>query len=625
MSRPPFDVGALRAHGLTLELTPRRLSGPLVPGRPPQRWFWFAIRVPALLLIAVVLIAPTLWTIRQAALARPLLVLACALAVVCAVISTLLTRERDRDRLRTPWRWIYDHRGRLLPVSLGGLAVAVALVVAEFDRDGLRAYLLTFGWVVFGELLVALALVIAWRSKNARWLWWPFIIPFGISAFVSGIAFRLIFEWLADRIHLGSVVEYRIWFLIMMGSAFLWTWLGVLICLCRAAIRGIDADQVRSARLYTDEHRAPSFDRATFGHLVVLLRPPLLLLGLVVGIAAARVFDVVLIAVPATMQVSVDSATVHWWNLATSSRFDSGEAAAYALPLAVLIGLVAWILQPDMRRYRRRWVEDRAPLPDSARTGWWPLALLAFVTVATLFPLGVLIRRALRQGNGFGWDAWRWAWGDDALWRSLETTAWVAVLATFVVVAAALPVAYWLAALATEGVKSGVALPLLVVLTVMPAQIYAGPIRSLMDTAGLSGTRIPLIFVHAAAGLPMAILILRGALLAPPDSPAADALHGLTSPATALRRILRTAGPALGAVVVLEIIQIWNDFFIGLLVTGASGSPWSLLLWGEARQFHENAAHLATGALVAAVVPVTLLLATWRRWLVPGLTGGVAR
>jgi alpha-glucoside transport system permease protein len=68
-----------------------------------------------------------------------------------------------------------------------------------------------------------------------------------------------------------------------------------------------------------------------------------------------------------------------------------------------------------------------------------------------------------------------------------------------------------------------------------------------------------------------------------------------------------------------------NDFFVGLQVSGADVSPWSLLLWGEARQLHENLAHLAAGALVSAVPPVVLLLVTWHRWLVPGLTGGVLR
>ncbi|WP_290054616.1 hypothetical protein, partial [Nocardia nova] len=115
------------------------------------------------------------------------------------------------------------------------------------------------------------------------------------------------------------------------------------------------------------------------------------------------------------------------------------------------------------------------------------------------------------------------------------------------------------------------------------------------------------------------------ALLAPSDGPAADALHGLAKPWAVLGRVVSTAWPAVGAVAVLELIQVWNDFFIGLMVSGADVSPWSLLLWGDARQFQENAAHLAAGALLSTIPPVLLLLTTWRRFLVPGLTGGIVR
>ncbi|MEV6769481.1 hypothetical protein AB0N05_12730 [Nocardia sp. NPDC051030] len=609
MTASRFDPHDLEANGLRLELTTRRLAGPLVPGRPPQRWFWFALRVPGLLLVAILLVAPVCWTIWQAWTVRPLLVFGCLLASGCAAVVKL--------RPGSP-------RVLVLVAGWAGLGIGLALIVLEvWDTDWVGGYLRTLAWVVFSAVLSGLALIIAWWGKDSRWLWWPLLVPFGISAFVSGIAFRLIFEWIADRMHLGGIVEYRIWFAAMLGSAFLWTWLGVLISLCRAAILAIDADSVRAASVYRDDPE-PNMWRH-LPRMIPLLRPTLLIFGLVVGVAAARVFDVVLVGVPATLQASADSATVHWWNLATGSSFDNPDASAYALVPAVLIGLLAWALQPDMRRYRRPWLEVRVPHRDSARTRFGPTVVLGTVTVLTFVPIGVLVWVTVRAHRGFDGEAWRWLWGDEALKRSLETTALVAALATIVVVAAAVPVAFRLAALATDRLESAVALPILVVMTVMPAQLYAGPIRAVMDSVGLSGTRIPLIFVHAAAGLPMAILVLRGALLAPPDSPAADALHGLTSSATAARRFIGVAGPALGAVAVLEFIQVWNDFFIGLLVSGAGGSPWSLLLWGEARQFHENAGHLAAGALLSAVVPVAILLLTFRPWLVPGLTGGRAR
>jgi alpha-glucoside transport system permease protein len=243
---------------------------------------------------------------------------------------------------------------------------------------------------------------------------------------------------------------------------------------------------------------------------------------------------------------------------------------------------------------------------------------IAVVSLFALVPILVLIAVCLNGPKGFGLSALTGMWNEESFRAAWQTTLLVAGLATIVVVAAALPVAHRLAA-GRQGVFSRMAV---VSLVVLPAQSYLGSLDAFIDTFNLSGTRIPLIFVHAAAGLPIAILILRGAMLAPPESPAEAALHGLASPGTVTRRLLASAGPAVVAVAVLEFIQVWNDFFIGLMMNGAGASPWSLLLWGEARQFNENAAELAAGSLLSAVLPVLLLLATWRRWLVPGLTGG---
>ncbi|WP_067537212.1 carbohydrate ABC transporter permease [Nocardia crassostreae] len=616
MTIPDFDPRVFETPDLRMELATRRLSGPLVAGHHPQRWFGWAVRIPAFVLIGVLLVAPVGWTVWLAVDARPVVAGGCGLAVLCGIADTVGGRTR---------RWL----------SMLGLLIVSAVVVAEFGAAGTWAYVRTLVWVLWGVFLVLLALLLAWVSRGPRWVWLPLVLPFGISAFASGIAFRLIFESIAGTGWVDSVGAYRWWFVVMLGSAFTWTWLGALTGVWRAAILGVEADPVQARTVHgTGGPRARGFARPLARGAVhqirmlhqvrKLLHPTLLMLGLIVGVAAARVFDVVLIAVPGPLQSSTESATVHRWYLAGTAGFGDGYAAAYALPLAVLIGLTAWLLQPDMRRYRRPGPETRTRERDSVRprASWLSRVLLVILLVPVLAPIDWLIWVALRQPRGFGAEGLRWVWNDAALWRSLETTLWVSTLATIVVVTAAVPIAFWLAELAPGQWISRIAVPLTVVLTVMPAQIYGGPIRTLMDLWGLSGSRIPLIFVHAA-GLPMAILILRGALLAPPESPAADALHGLARAATIWRRFLEMAGPAIGAVAVLEFIQVWNDFFIGLLIGGIGETPWSRLLWGEARQFHENANHLAAGALLSAILPVVILLCTWRRWVVPGITGGV--
>ncbi|MBL1076653.1 hypothetical protein JK358_19830 [Nocardia sp. 2] len=621
MSTPEFDPRVFETPDLRMELATRRLSGPLVSGHHPRRWFGWAVRIPALALIAVLLVVPAGWTVWLAVAARPLVVAGCGLAVLCGIADTVLGRTR---------RWL----------SVLGVVIVSAVVLTEFGATGAWAYVRTLGWVLWGVFLVLFALLLAWMTRGPRWVWLPLILPFGISAFVSGIAFRLIFEQIAELLRLDSVGEYRWLFTVLIASAFAWTWLGALTGVWRAAVIGLEADPVQARIVYGPDTVDPPGhgwirrrirllrNQIRMLHEVrKLLHPTLLMLGLIVGVAAARVFDVVLIAVPGPLQPAAESATVHWWYLTGRSGFGDGDAAAYALPLAVLVGLTAWLLQPDMRRYRRP--RPSAPSmrrdPVRDRPSWWSRLWLLIVMVPLLVPIGWLLVVALRQRGGFGVEGLRWVWSDAALWRSLETTLWVSALATAVVVTAAVPVAFWLAELAPGQWISRIAVPMTVILAVMPAQIYGGPIRLLMDTWGLSHSRVPLIFVHAAAGLPIAILILRAALLAPPESPAADALHGLARPATIRRRLREMAGPAIGAVAVLEFVQVWNDFFVGLLIGGVGESPWSRLLWGEARQFHENASHLAAGALLSAILPVLLLLGTWRRWVVPGITGGVRR
>jgi alpha-glucoside transport system permease protein len=158
---------------------------------------------------------------------------------------------------------------------------------------------------------------------------------------------------------------------------------------------------------------------------------------------------------------------------------------------------------------------------------------------------------------------------------------------------------------------------LLVVLAVAPVQMYAGPLGDVFSGLGLAGSRAPLALVHAAAGLPFATLVLRTAFLAAPPRSAGEQRPALD----AMWRRGRYR-PAVAAVVVLEFVLVWNDFIVGFLISGPGTTPLTLLLWGEARQFGTSAGTVAAAAVVAAVIPVGVLLATWRR-VVAGLTGGV--
>lgn len=591
------------APDLELEVAVRRPRGPLVTGRRPRRWVLNVLRLPGVALLVGVLVVPIALTVGAAFRVNP-------------------------------------------AVGLWGLPIGIDNFASVFSGDGLWAYGRTALWVVISIVLLALGLAIAHLTREIRWLWLPLVLPFGVAPLVAGVAFRLIFDPRAERgilarifqpLGVESVTGYQVSVWLLLVSAFTWTWLGFIVSLFRASLDSIDGDPVKYAYLHA---KVGPYKR--FRRLADLIRPVALLIGVTIVVAAARLFDIVLIAVPESLRYGVEPAGVHWWRLGTSGR-TTGEVAAFALPLAILIGVAAWALGLGMKHHRRGTGHPALPRQSDMETGrprrprfYVERVSAIAVTVVWLAPVAVLVATAVHSpesaraaawlsGQRLGFDSFIQVWHDADLGSALRATSWVAAIATVLVLVAAAPLAYLLASRRFGSRFSSTVVIILVVLAVMPVQMYIGPLSEFAAKQGLAGTRVPLILVHVAAGLPFAILALRGALQADENSPAADALYGLTSPMTTLRRIWERAGAALVAVAVLEFVLVWNDFIITFLLRGPGGGPLSQLLWGEARQFAVSSGTVAAGAAIWAAVPVILLLLTWRRFVVPGLTGGVLR
>lgn len=272
---------------------------------------------------------------------------------------------------------------------------------------------------------------------------------------------------------------------------------------------------------------------------------------------------------------------------------------------------------------------------------WWHVLLGVGVAAMWVFPVLVLVTTALQTPEDAGARGW-WTVGqsglslasfrqiiDGGLLNSLWSTLVVALGATSLLVVIAL-LATPALSLRVPDWAGRLVVAVLTMLAVAPVQMYAIPLRDAFTSLGVVGSRLPLIVVHVAAGLPLAVLILRAALLSShrlsSHRPALDdVLLGQTGPLTALRRLWDRAGAALVAVAVMEFVQVWNDFIVSLFISGPGSSPLTIVLWGEARQFATSAGTIAASAVLAALVPVVVLLLVWRRWMVPGLTGGLLR
>ncbi|WP_067657357.1 carbohydrate ABC transporter permease [Nocardia harenae] len=593
------------AHGVRLVLTTRPLRGAPVPGVPRLRRLTLLWAAPAAVLVTAGLIVPALVTVGFAVATTPAVPLWCAVAVAAVTGAAVSARL-----------WRHTH-WRLVPAvaTPGVVAWACYRVGRELSPAGARAYLFTGCMVLLAAVMVAVALTLAVWLRG-RWdMWLPLVAPCAVAALVSGVAFRLIFQRLADAFGLDSQLAVFWWFCLLPPVAFVWTWFGFATALLHDGVRAIDAAPARAA------HVDGGMWSVRLPRTLHQLRPVILVLATGIGVAAARMFDAVLIGVPWPLQEWNQGATVFWWRLASDPDSGVGPESVYAVPLAALVGVAAWLVQNETRG------RTAAAAPQIQRIRARPSLRRSLLATAVFlvcsFPISVLVAATFWGPYGFQLDAVTGLLRDRVLLGSLGSTGWVALASTALVVTAAVPAALRLAAADPDRAPTTITVSGLVVLAVLPVQTYLGPIAWVVEHGGLAGTRTPLILVHAAAGVPIAVLVLRAALLAAPEG--AAALHGLATQATAVRRVLRTAWPALGAVAVLQSVQVWNDFTIGFLLGGAGGSPWSLLLWGEARQFEENSARLAAGSLLSAAVPVLVLVLTWRRWLVPGLTGGAVR
>jgi alpha-glucoside transport system permease protein len=585
----------LQSNGLSLEVVGREVSGRPVPGKPRRPSGPYLLGLPALLLSCLLLI--------------PI-----GVTVVAA--------------FRTPSGFgfgnfaVMGDPGALRAVGNSLIWVAVA-----------------FGLVVVGFFLALLSYQLPGLTS---FLQPALVMPFAVSVLVSGATFRLIFDPAPERGTLTAVWTSLfgpspVWlgpglFWLVLVSAFGWTWLGYVVSLFRAGLDAIpdDVSRTLAAEGVTGWRRLLALE-------IPLLRPITGVVTLTLVIAAVRVFDLVLIVVPGPMQRSADVLGLNWWR-ATTTGDDPGRTAALGVVLFAIVAAVGVVGVRGLRR--RRWAMPVSVVPADPSLGrskpskrvrriGWTVGFA--VSLVWILPAVVLVATALHSPREAGLRGW-WslsglgfssfaAAANIGLFRALLSTVLIAGAATAVLLVIAVPTAYLVAWGGLPQWLGRVVTSVFVVLAVTPVQMYAAPLRDAIGTAGLAGSRIALALVHAAAGLPFAVLLLRSAFASAPPALVSEALQGPARQSAVLATVQRTYRPALVAVAVLEFALVWNDFIVGFLISGPGTTPLSLVLWGEARQFSASAGTVAAAGVVASVVPVVLLLSFWRT-VVRGLTLG---
>ena len=161
---------------------------------------------------------------------------------------------------------------------------------------------------------------------------------------------------------------------------------------------------------------------------------------------------------------------------------------------------------------------------------------------------------------------------------------------------------------------------------VLPARLAIIPLFLLMRSLGLIDTRLSLVLVYTAAGLPFSIFLLTTFCRAIPreieESARMDGARPFQIYWYIMLPLLR---PALATVGIFNFVSIWNDFFFPLIFIQSDSK--STIPLGVSTFFGEYSVRwdLLFAGLNIAIIPIVILFIFASRQFMQGLTQGAIK
>jgi ABC-type glycerol-3-phosphate transport system permease component len=165
----------------------------------------------------------------------------------------------------------------------------------------------------------------------------------------------------------------------------------------------------------------------------------------------------------------------------------------------------------------------------------------------------------------------------------------------------------------------------------IPAQLAIVPLFFELRSAGLLNSRLGLVLVYTANGLPFAIFILAGFFRSLPRSLyEAAVVDGCGEFSAFWRVLLPLARPGLVTVAIFQFIGIWKEYFYAfMLVNGdTAGSartlPLGLANLSIAAEYRTEYGMLFAG-IILVTLPILLVYVALQRQIVSGIAAGALK
>ncbi len=260
--------------------------------------------------------------------------------------------------------------------------------------------------------------------------------------------------------------------------------------------------------------------------------------------------------------------------------------------------------------------------------------LLWVYALAALAPLVIMALGSLRseqdlatQPIGFpvhpAFENYAKAWADGGFSsyfiNSITVTVGSVVLGTGVAVLAAYPLARY--RFRGQGLLTAYFLAGLM----LPIRLGIVPVFYLLNSIGLIDSRIGLICVYAASGVPFAIFVLTAFFRALPNElEEAARIDGAGEVRIFAQIMVPMVRPALTTVALFQFIPLWNDFFFPLVLMEDDKYTLPVGLTRFVAEFEAAHAQLYAG-LVITTIPLVLLFLLATKQIVAGLTAGMTK
>ena len=279
----------------------------------------------------------------------------------------------------------------------------------------------------------------------------------------------------------------------------------------------------------------------------------------------------------------------------------SGFRVSSLLLALVLLGYAAWTVLPMVWVAYSSLKSDTAILRDPLMPPAWAEA-----------DAGAYVR----------------AWEGARLGDYFFNSALVTCVSVVLILALAAPAAYALARFRLPLGRAAYALFLAGLM--IPAQLAMVPLFFELRALGLLDSRLGLILVYAANGLPFAVFILAGFFRGLPRALyEAAVVDGCGEFAAFYRVMLPLARPGLVTVAIFQFIGIWKEYFFAFMLVGGGAGDARTLPLGLANlaitaQYGGDQARLFAG-LVVVTLPILLVYALLQRQLVGGIAAGALK